>query len=570
MHLSRLFLPAAGLQYERFPHYYQSSQEVSWNNVHLVMDAPMSDSKYQGIDPVAVRASDIPIDGNLIDYLEYDQPRHARRLFQSASESVCYALGKGTKTVSDICGRSIRVPVSGSPRMCSTDVPIVDNCADKKKYKYPCVKKNLPKMCDGWTCVPGTKMTTVKTYCGVDVNFENRGICPSQVNDMARRAQSTCSCISAVEDLVSSAIADKADSVDTAKAKSEAMNAFIKASNCIIDKLSDIQDNKAERTALINDPTNAATIKFPELNATFYQNLLSRISICVFGDCELLVSLFKDYMQKSIDSIKSGIEFAAVLYIEPLIMVSTIIEELGTSIDSLTESSRSDVIQCVQRNAKSSAITTAARNVLDSLQKVGNLEDEISTIMKTATKVRGLLRDISSYIDNLSQSVPNAANMAKLVDTYSDMLPMMKQILNFPSEFDKIYDAMQDAPAAVFTLRAIVQNINDNGSLLSDNLVYQKCLADSPVGRAISLLERNKNSLNNFKLRVPTVTMGMITYNRWAYVKLQVPCTREASQCFNVAGKDECVNYPEVYACDYSKKISLLNHHIPYLNIKFK
>jgi len=100
------------------------------------------------------------------------------------------ALGDGS--VSEICGaisnvlgcsQKVKIPTGASLKTCPNKFFEVDSCKTRLTYRYPCPTIRQPgRMCDGWTCVAGTRETWIETPCGINIATTDIDLC-----DLVRR-----------------------------------------------------------------------------------------------------------------------------------------------------------------------------------------------------------------------------------------------------------------------------------------------------------------------------------------------------------------------------------------------
>ena len=149
------------------------------------------------------------------------------------------------------------------------------------------------------TTRPGTKVKDVDYACGMEIQYDDVQACGDNVRTMAERAQGTCSCAVKLIDFWTGADGQVAKQDSEDKATSAALRQAAELAVCVAENGFNVQSNQAAAMQKLTSSSETYFIVFPELDTTMYVDLIDRLVLCAFSDCDSLVSFFTDYMEKA-------------------------------------------------------------------------------------------------------------------------------------------------------------------------------------------------------------------------------------------------------------------------------
>lgn len=94
---------------------------------------------------------------------------------------------------------------------------------------------------------------------------------------------------------------------------------------------------------------------------------------------------------------------------------------------------------------------------------------------------------------------------------------------------------------------------------------------EEPLGNLTNAIGRLGDVLDSFPIKDGNLGLqpGVVSYQRWSTVSMDVPCTRQARKSFEIAGQRGSFDYPEFYSCPYGpEKIPWPNQHIPFVKMR--
>ncbi|KAJ0426748.1 hypothetical protein BJY00DRAFT_270925 [Aspergillus carlsbadensis] len=535
-------------------------------------------------------------------------------VYSEAISQICNAISGNFA-----CSAKITLPTSAEAMYCPNKFFETDPCKTKTTYRYPCPTWRKPgRMCDGWTCVPGTRETWVDVPCGIDIKTRDVGLCDAvqselQVNpDLLTKAAAMCDCIPRALALSTDGSLQATDAIsDASSATSGLLAVYAELQKCVLDKGFDIQDN---RNSLMNGGDLSATdgaifFKAAEIDLATYIKFAGAVGTCVAGcDVNAIKSFFLDYFEQSREEISSQLRGILDPWTASFGEIQAMLQTLEASVETITASARevqsristlgapacTDAAGCAEStlNQFNDQVTQTIQLQLSLLQDTITVSDAVSTISSLSTTVRNAVEAASTPLTEQEIiRIVTEGRIKKLADII--------QVFKFPEDFRKlISDLRYTIPtvsqfSVILTTRAqaIIGNITD---VVSDSWLQQAdvssdaaralrqniaTIQDAFRGQvlpAITDLQTKINAITGilsslpFSGKPPTIDAKVASYQRWSRIVTNMPCSRWATKEYSVQGYRGSFGYPQFYSCSLEATVPWPNHHIPFVKITFQ
>ena len=244
------------------------------------------------------------------------------------------------------------------------------------------------------------------------------------------------------------------------------------------------------------------------------------------------------------------------------------ITNLEAKVNAMTSANIDDMVTCVQSKV-SAAAADSVRSILEESQALVQANANVAKIKETMANAGDTIGALATAVDIMAKGSSSSFGFVNQLVTNGGKIP---EIFSQLSKFQELLDLqgeLSSLGATMGQLQTETTDITDKFQTLeNDGEQVAGCMSDAVRDVLTQVLELS-NRVRDFRIRQLAIGGGLQTYNRWSDVAFQVPCTRTGQKCFTLAGDKQCVDYPEVYPCDYSAEVPFPNHHIPYVRFDF-
>lgn len=202
-------------------------------------------------------------------------------------------------------------------------------------------------------------------------------------------------------------------------------------------------------------------------------------------------------------------------------------------------------------------------------------------------------------MEDAASTTPSIEGLAQLVISgkikkLSDIVQTLKIVQDFPRLITDLQGRISTIPQFTIALRQQAQLLTDNivgvtsgawiqetdigntsdavrGNITSIQATFRDEIspAVNDIKRRISGIEGLLSVLPFSSGKLPTSEIKVASYQRWSPVRMNMACSRWATQKYQVPGFEKSFGYPQFYNCLYTNTIPWPNHHIPYVKVQF-
>ncbi|KAF4461867.1 hypothetical protein FALBO_11326 [Fusarium albosuccineum] len=451
----------------------------------------------------------------------------------------------------------------------------VDPCKTRYTYKYPCPTWRKPgRMCDGWTCTPGTNTKWIDVPCGITVITKRMDLCQSvrdtlgsAASDFINKASAMCSCIPRAFEMIGTGLLD---SISTkgglANIDSKLITELVQLQKCIVDNGFGIKDDKYDVVAKdLTSKDGWVVLRAAELSEV----LLGWIDI--FGRIKTKVAGIADAAENLVvrlESVPGKVEA---------------IEKKNCQNKACVGPGASDFVKKV---AKAVATVQSLRNIRKAADTAANavpkLVDRAEMIIKVADSIPGedfIIKLITSgsltKIDDIIEAIqitkelPKAA--AELQAIISPIGELASGYQTFSADALKVIEEVISVSWEDYRKEFEADVSGQLQAGLTEIQTLVRTELDEPLRNLMTAIKDLTDVLDLFPIKdgLFELDTGVSSYKRWSAITMDVPCTKAGRANFEISGFKTSFDYPKFYSCQYGpKRIPWPNHHIPY--IKFR
>lgn len=221
-----------------------------------------------------------------------------------------------------------------------------------------------------------------------------------------------------------------------------------------------------------------------------------------------------------------------------------------------------------------------------------NLARGLATLQEAFDKAVQSANDITNSVDVLIEAFNtlgdlSIAGIAQLItEKKLTKVEDIGQLLQLPKKLPRLFSDMR---SAIDTLKGTAQDLQTRAPQLGDIVDSSWQSESAPVRDAIAAIQasvRNNllgkvNAITGRVNQVQDILNGLVgrglnpkidakvaSYSRWTDVSMDMPYAKWTTGKFNMGGFKTSFDYPEFFSYRYEKKITLPNHHIPYVRIQ--
>ncbi|KAH7115064.1 hypothetical protein B0J11DRAFT_510670 [Dendryphion nanum] len=524
-------------------------------------------------------------------------------------EQVCTSI-KGISS----CNAFLTIPDGITHKYCDVVVPQPNPCKSKIKWHQPCGKWYAPKMCEAWTCVPGTDGVTVQRPCDFSIKYKRINLCDvvrSNIghifNEVVDKTTAMCSCGPDAIKLLSEGLFDAVKAGDISQGVTNLVGQLVRVQKCFIDRGFKVQETKQQvrESGALSDEGGWIVFEAAEIDLQTYGELIGAIAPCFYGACNP-ISFFTNYINRSkktmgdqiekhlhswisiFDTIitrAKNVEAAIVDLFAHLKTVPDKVEKIRLRICANGACTGPTITSFIEKISEAIATATALEEITDSIT---DLDRDIPKMTKTIRTIMNTVNDIpdTAYFINLIAS----GNFTKVTDMISafkiatelpklgqeiqkDVSTILKGVTTFGSRANQTLELFTDIISTNWESYPLEFTTDASGSVRAGLLEMQNLIRDEitaplqNVTKTFKTLEQGFRILP-FKQGYFYSKAGVASYQRWNDFSFKMPCSTTGQQTFSFAGFTRKVPYPKFYACDYKDVLRWPNHHIPY--VKFR
>ncbi|KFY05533.1 hypothetical protein V492_08467 [Pseudogymnoascus sp. VKM F-4246] len=502
-----------------------------------------------------------------------------------------------------ICSNQITIPTFPEIETTRNVFFEVDPCKTTLHFRRPCPTIRKPfRTCDGSTCVPGTNEKWINTPTGIKINTQKIGTCDAiestlhMNTDILQKASAICHCVPQVLALVK----------DGAFSQTTAGSDISSGTVCILEKGFKIQDNKNDliSTGDLSSQNGAIIIKAAEIDLAMYIKLAGAIATCIVGcDINAIGQVFLDYLTQSQKDMTDQVKNIVHPWTATFNNIQHQLEGFQSSLGGITDASR----QVQDEITTMAAAACRDANECDG-STVGNFNKKV---IQTLQLQISILNDVIAIPDAMSvmskmsdiiQSVEDAASTPltpeeiitlitqKKITSLSDITDAIRIVKDFEKIINDLWSDLPRISQLTVTLSNRLAVINDHFTeVLSNSWLQQGNVSGGTIRQDIISIQ------NKFRDRIQPIHTGMqsnlvaiqsqlsalpfngkpqfkadvASYQRWSRIVMDMPCSRQKRQNYELAGFKGSFDYPEFYSCQFDENISWPNHHIPYIKVQF-
>ncbi|KFY02080.1 hypothetical protein V490_00646 [Pseudogymnoascus sp. VKM F-3557] len=513
-----------------------------------------------------------------------------------------------------ICSNQITIPTFPEIKNCRNKFFEVDPCKTRFNWRRPCPTWRKPlRMCDVSDCVPGTNEKWINTPCDIKINTQKIGICDAiestlhMNTDILQKASAICNCVPQVLVLVKDGAFSQTEAgSDISSGTVVILETYAQLQTCIVEKGFEIQDNKNDliTTGDLSSQNGAIIIKAAEINLAMYIKLAGAITTCVVGcDLSAIGQIFLDYLTQSQKDMMDQVKNIIQPWTATFDTMQHQLEGFQSSLGGITDLSR----QVQDEITTMAAAACRDANECDE-STVGNFNKKVFQTLQLQISILTdviAIPDAMSVITKMSdiiQSVGDAASTPltpeeiitlitqKKITSLSDITDAIKIVKDFDRIINNLWSDLPTISQLTVTLNNRLAVINGHiTEVLSDSWLQQGNVSSGMIRQDITSIQ------NKFRDRIQPIHTGMqsnlaaiqsllaalpfsgkpqlkaevASYQRWSRIMMDMPCSRQKRQNYELAGFKGSFDYPEFYNCQFDESISWPNHHIPYIKVQF-
>lgn len=202
-----------------------------------------------------------------------------------------------------------------------------------------------------------------------------------------------------------------------------------------------------------------------------------------------------------------------------------------------------------------SEIVALTRSAIEAAQTVPDVNYLIELVKKGAlTKVDDIW---NSFL--VIQKLPEIAN--KMQDSAA---LIQRVVTGNASHWHNSMSVLSEVLSAKWDATPVGTGMTKIQSIIKTEL-------EVPVGNLTNAISRLGDVLDSFPIKDGNFGLqtGVVSYQRYSTVSMDVPCTRQKRAFFSIAGYRKSFDYPEFYLCPYGpKQIPWPNQHIPFVKMR--
>ncbi|KAM0205516.1 hypothetical protein ACHAQI_009076 [Fusarium lateritium] len=531
-------------------------------------------------------------------------------------------------TIDEVCGGvdgiidckgSFDVPVKAKLKYCPQKLFEIDPCKTKKTFKYPCPTWSDPlKLCDGETCVPGTVEKMVDIPCGIDIITAKRGVCQAVRdslgnigNEFIDKSGAMCGCVPKAFGLIKEGILGGLSTVGgVLNIDSVLITEVIRLQKCIIDKKLGVKDDREEVIKTELTPGGGwVVLRAKEIDIATYAEMVAAIGPCLSGICDPtnISYFFKRYLKDT--ATQFGLQLATMLYewIKVFEKMKTIVDAIGSSSKTVTTNiaSVSSKVKIAQKSACTgklcvgigvSGFNKKVANAIATTQALLNMQQAAADSAKNALamvertkkviKVSESIPDSSFFIkliksgklsklEDIGQAIQLTTELPQAVAQLGGLLsPISELATGYEPLSKKALAAVEEVIAYSWSKYAKELQADSSGNL-KKRLVEIQTLFKTQLQKPLKDINTGVSNLQVLTESSPVkpgnfhYDSGIVSYNRWTELSMDVPCMKKARSKFELSGFKTFYDSRQFYSCKFGpQQIPWPDHHIPY--IKFR
>ncbi|XEV01194.1 hypothetical protein FSHL1_006481 [Fusarium sambucinum] len=531
-------------------------------------------------------------------------------------------------TIDEICGGvdgiieckgSFDVPIKAKLKYCPQTIFEVDPCKTKKTFKYPCPTWNDPfKLCDGETCVPGTIEKMVNLPCGINIMTEKRGVCQAVRdtlgnigNEFIDKSGAMCGCVPKVFSLIKSGIWDRIGTVaGLLNIDSVIITEVIRLQKCIIDKKLGVKDDRDEVIEEQLTPEGGwVVLRAKEIDIATYAEMVAAISPCLSGICDPtnISYFFTRYLKDT--ATQFGLQHPKMLleWIKLFEKLNSVVVAINSSSKTVATNVAivSNKVRTTQKatctgklcvGAGISTFNKKVANAIASTQALMNMQNAASDSAKNAL----VMVERTKRVIKTSESIPQASFFVNLIqsgklskledigqaiqlttdlpEAVAELRGLLSPIADLATGFkplsEKALAAIEEVIAYPWNKHAKELQADSSGNL-KKGLVEIQSLFKTQLQKPLKDVNTGVSNLQVLAESSPVkpgnfqYDSGIVSYNRWTELAMDVPCMKKARSKFELSGFKTFYDSRQFYSCKFGpQQIPWPDHYIPY--IKFR
>ncbi|KAH7111683.1 hypothetical protein B0J13DRAFT_534312 [Dactylonectria estremocensis] len=519
------------------------------------------------------------------------------------------------------CTTSFKVPSGIKVETCPQKVFEWVPCKTKTVYKYPCPTWPKPgRMCDGWTCVPGTQEKWIKGPCGLTVLTTNvdlcqqvRGVLGNQGSQFISKAGAICKCFPRAVAMAGAGLFDSlSSSGDFSSAMSTLIGDAITLQKCMLDKGFNIQDTKDK--VLVTDLASTdgwTVVRAKEIDLATYGELIAAISPCFTGPCnpDLIRTFFTNYLTESKELMADQITDVLTGWInifdgikEKILEIENAARSLSTHLQTVPDKVQA-VLKKICKNGECqgpaiSSFVTKVTKAIDTMKAVQDIKKAADTVAEVVPK----LIDQTHTVIEVTETVPDAqflldmieaGNLRKISDIF-EAIQVTKELPKLAAELREaispvgklITDYRGQGEDALALLKDVVSiswedyanefKANSTHELRTGLIEIQSIIQSDlqePLQNLTEAIQGLSDVFSTFPIKEGRFQLEakVASYQRWSTVSMDMPCSKWERQTFKRNGFRASFDYPKFWRCPYGpKRLPWPNHHIPYIKFRIE
>ncbi|CAG7563237.1 unnamed protein product [Fusarium equiseti] len=439
-----------------------------------------------------------------------------------------------------------------------------------------------------------------------------RGALGSIGQQFISKAGAMCQCLPKALDIVTTTAFDSIKTgSDISASVSRMIGEVIELQKCMMDSGFHIKDNKADVMARdLSSQSGWVVITAAEIDLATYGKFAAAISPCIFAACEpeLIRSFFTNFLSES-NALMSK-QLTAILegWIDVFQKIEGGLLAVVDASEALVAHSKTipaKIKNIEEKVCKKSAclgpvIAEFMRKVSEGLMSIQAFADAQKGAEEVVKAVPQLVYLTRSAID-ITHSIPDMEDITNLI--ISGRITKIQDIvetIQITKELPKIVKDLQDAARPILNVKtklqgggektlALLQDIvssswdrypfefttDANGDVRASVQEIQNLIRDDlefPLQNVTSTLRALDDIFKDFPIKKGQFDFqaGVSSYSRWSMVSMHLPCTRQKTARYEVAGGFKgSFSYPEIYACPFGpRELPWPNHHIPYFKFR--
>ncbi|KAK0634204.1 hypothetical protein B0T14DRAFT_576728 [Immersiella caudata] len=512
------------------------------------------------------------------------------------------------------CHQTVKIPTGAAIETCPNKFFEPEPCKTRLEYRYPCPIWSQPgRMCDGWTCVPGTNEIWIDAPCGIKITTKDVDLCDlvrGGVGVNINEIQALCNCLPRmVELLVSKSGSDLLKSVEGGQLDGVVLAPrILNKDQCVTDNSFNIHDNKEDLMAGDLAATNGwIVLTAAEIDMATYIELAMVIEPCVVGTCNpnLIRSFFTSYITRSqqqmgdqiVGVLEGWINIFGALEKKIAAVISSA-EYLGARLQTvptkLTDIEgricRNDacigsaMAEYVKKLSAAIAAVQAFQDVRNAAKTVIDVVPKLVSLTRDTVQVAKTIPEGDFFLDMVKNGdltkIGNILSAFKITTELPALVPKLQGATSTLTEFATKYGAGRGAAAAALLTDVIstswesLQLPTDASTAVRKGLQEIQSVIQSeiqgPFKNVTDAIKDVENALDVFPVKPGRFAMrtGVASYQRWSIIVANLACSRTARAEYELGGFKGSFDYPEFYTCPVVGKLPWPNHHIPYVKIR--